>query len=183
YVTSTDDASGSNDFSPGSVTLASVYANWSRAGVPLAEGFEWGAFQDFAALKSRPFQVLSVRLSKHGETDPDRLVRRFYDDAALEQQASRLKKLGKAAIRAALARLAGDPNLNTLVAGVSAETVINNPPRSFEQFILNQTRSTDQAKAAFGEFANDRDDVSAPPDLGDFLRAKNADRAYLQTIL
>jgi hypothetical protein len=183
YVTSTDDASASNDFSPGAVSLASVYANWSRAGVPLAEGFEWGAFQDFAALKSRPFQVLSVRLSKAGADGPVQLVRRFYDDAALEQQASRLKKLGKAAIRAALARLAGDPNLNTLVAGVSADTVINNPPRSFEQFILNQARSTDQAKAAFGAFADDRDDVSAPPDLGDFLRAKNADRAYLQTIL
>ncbi|HEY6225572.1 MAG TPA: hypothetical protein VI282_00470, partial [Verrucomicrobiae bacterium] len=184
YVTPDDSTTGpGSNFSQGAPTLASIYANWKQAGVPLAEGFEWGVFQDFAALKSRPFQVLSVRLSNHGTTDSPRLVRRFYDDAALEQQASRIKKLGKAAIRAALARLAGDNNLNPLVAGVSIDTVINNPARSFEDFILKQARSSDDAKAAFGAFAQDRDDVKDPPDLGDFLRAKNADRNYLQTIL
>ncbi|MGV3773860.1 MAG: hypothetical protein ACO1QB_13235 [Verrucomicrobiales bacterium] len=183
YVTTDDGGTGGNTFSPTAPSLLEIFNNWKATGVPLAEGFEWGIFQDFAALKTRPFQVVSIRLSSGGSSDSPRLLRRYYDDAASVQQASRIKKLGKAAIRATLARLAGDTNLNFLVSGVSGNLVGNIPSRSFEGFILDLVKGNDQAKAVFGSFAEDRDDLTEPPDLGDFLRAKNAERAYLESIL
>lgn len=182
FVTASDDG-GAGEFSPGAPTLPQVFANWQRVGVPRAEGLEWGLFQDFAALKSKPFQVAEIRFGPNAAAQRLRILQRSMDDAVAQQQASRLKTLGKAAIRATLARLAGDTNLNALVAGVSASRVTDNPVRSFEHFILETARSTGAAKAAFGDFADDRDDVTAPPDLGDFLRAKNGDRDYLGLIV
>ncbi len=182
YVTLNDDGdtTGLNADAP---TLTEIFANWQRVGVPLAEGLEWGLFQDFAALKSRPFQVASIRLSSTGEGDRLRILQRSADDAVAVQQASRLKKLGKSAIRATLARLAGDTNLNALVADEAASRMTVNPVRSFENFILELARGSAEALAAFGDFASDRDDRTEPPDLGDFLKAKNGDKEYLATII
>lgn len=183
FVTLSDGGDGAGDLNLGAPTLSQVFTNWQHAGVPLAEGLEWGVFQDFAALKARPFQVASVRLSSSGAADQLRILQRSMDDAVAQQQASRIKKLGKSAIRAALARLAGDTNLNALVAGVPASRLTNNSVRSFEHVILELARSSAEARAVFGDFANDRDDRTEPPDLGDFLRAKNGDRDYLATII
>lgn len=182
FVTASDDGSA-GDFSPGAPTLAQIFANWQQVGVPRAEGFEWGLFQDFAALKAKPFQTAEIRLGPKPAAQRLRILQRSVDDAVAQQQASRLKKLGKAAIRATLARLAGDANLNALVAGVPASRLTDNSVRSFEHFILETARSSDAAKAAFGDFAKDRDDLTEPPDLGDFLRAKNGDRDYLGLIV
>ncbi len=182
FVTASDEG-GAGDFSPGAPTLAQIFANWQQVGVPRAEGLEWGLFQDFAALKAKPFQTAEIRFGPNAAAQRLRILQRSVDDAVAQQQASRLKKLGKAAIRATLARLAGDANLNALVAGVPASRVTDNPVRSFEHFILETARSSEAARAAFGDFAKDRDDLTEPPDLGDFLRAKNGDRDYLGLIV
>ena len=182
YVTATDDG-GAEDFSPGSPALTDVYANWKRVGVPRAEGYEWGVFQDFAALKSKPFQVAEMRLSTTKKDQRLRLLQRSIDDAVAQQQASRLKKLGKAAIRATLARLAGDTNLNGILIGVPDSRVTDGSVRSFEHLIRELALGSEDARKAFGDFAKDRDDLTEGPDIGDFLRAKNGDREYLATIL
>ncbi len=182
YVTASD-GGGRTDFSPNSPSLSEVFANWQRVGVPRAEGLEWGLFQDFAAMKSRPFQVAEVRFGPNAAAQRLRVLQRSIDDAVAQQQASRLKKLGKAAIRATLARLAGDTNLNALVTGTSAELVANSSVRSFEHYILEVSTNSPAARSAFGDFARDRDDLTEPPDLGDFLRAKNGDRDYLGLIV
>lgn len=182
YVTATDDG-GAEGFSPGAPPLTDIFARWVQAGVPRAEGYEWGIFQDFAALKSKPFQVSKVRFSRTGADDRLRFVQRSVDDAVAQQQAARLKKLGKAAIRATLARLAGDTNLNGLITGIPVGRMTDASVRSFEHEILRLARSTAAAKEAFGEFAEDRDDITQPPDIGDFLKAKNGDREYLATLL
>jgi pimeloyl-ACP methyl ester carboxylesterase len=180
YVTP-DDNGGPNSLSLTAPSLLDIYLNWQQSGVPVAEGFEWGVFQDFAALKSKPFQNFTVHYSAGGATDDPRMTAQFNDDAVREQQASRIKKLGKAAIRATLARIAGDTNFNSLLTTIPSATIANNPSRSFEGFILDLARS--QASSAFGDFATDRPDDTQPPDLGDFLRAKNADKNYLKTIV
>jgi len=182
FVTATDEG-GAAEFSPGAPTLTQIYAHWQRVGVPRAEGLEWGLFHDFAALNAKPFQTAELRLSSTGAEARLRSLQRSIDDAVAQQQASRLKKLGKAAIRATLARLAGDTNLNAVVTGVPAGRITDNSIRSFEHVILELARSSPETKAAFGGFAEDRDDLTEPPDLGDFLRAKNGDRDYLATIL
>lgn len=182
FVTATD-GGGVGDFSPGAPAMTDVYANWKRVGVPRAEGYEWGIFQDFAALKAQPFQVAEMRLSTLDKDRRLRLLQRSIDDAVAQQQASRLKKLGKAAIRATLARLAGDTNLNSIVTGVPDARVTDGSVRSFEHLIRELALGSDTAKAAFGDFAKDRDDLAEPPDIGDFLRAKNGDREYLATII
>lgn len=182
FVTATD-GGGADAFSPGAPSLAAVYGNWQRVGVPRAEGLEWGLFHDFVALKSRPFQVAEMRLST-GQADARlRLLQRSIDDAVAQQQASRLKKLGKAAIRATLARLAGDTNLNALVTGLPASRITDGSVRSFEHEIRDLVGGSSEARAAFGDFATDRDDLTAPPDIGDFLRAKNGDREYLALLV
>lgn len=182
FVTATDNG-GAGEFSPGSPALTEVYANWKRVGVPRVEGYEWGVFQDFAALKSKPFQVAEMRLSTANKDQRLRLLQRSIDDAVAQQQASRLKKLGKAAIRATLARLAGDTNLNAVVTGVPDSRVTDGSVRSFEHLIRELALGSEVARKAFGDFAKDRDDVTEGPDIGDFLRAKNGDRDYLATIL
>ncbi len=182
FVTATDDGDA-RDFSPGSPALTDVYANWKRVGVPRAEGYEWGVFQDFVALKSQPFQVAEMRLSPTKADGRLRLLQRSIDDAVAQQQASRLKKLGKAAIRATLARLAGDTNLNVILVGVPDSRVTDGSVRSFEHLIRELALGSEDAKKAFGDFARNRDDLTEPPDIGDFLRAKNGDREYLATIL
>jgi hypothetical protein len=182
FVTATDDG-GAEEFSPGSPALTAVYANWKRVGVPRAEGYEWGVFQDFAALKSKPFQVAEMRLSQTKADGRLRLLQRSIDDAVAQQQASRLKKLGKAAIRATLARLAGDTNLNGILTRVPDSRVTDGSVRSFEHLIRELALGSEDAKKAFGDFAKDRDDLTEGPDVGDFLRAKNGDREYLATII
>jgi hypothetical protein len=182
FVTATD-TGGAGDFSPGSPALTDVYANWKRIGVPRVEGLEWGLFQDFAALKSKPFQVAEVRLSP---TDADarlKAAQRSIDDAVTQEQVSRLKKMGKAAIRATLARLAGDAKLNGILTGVPDSRVNDGSVRSFEHLIRELALGTEDAKTAFGDFARDRDDLKEGPDIGDFLRAKNGDREYMATII
>ncbi len=182
YVTATD-GGGAGGFSPGAPALTDIFGNWVRAGVPRVEGYEWGIFHDFAALKSKPFQVAEMRFSPTGADGRLRLLQRSIDDAVAQQQAARLKKLGKSAIRATLARLAGDTNLNGLITGIPAGRLTDPAVRSFEHEILRLARSTEESKGAFGEFAEDRDDLTEPPDIGDFLKAKNGDREYLATIL
>ncbi len=182
YVTATDDG-GAEGFSPGAPALTDIFAKWVQAGVPRTEGYEWGILQDYLALKSKPFQVSRVRFSRTGADDRLRFVQRSIDDAVAQQQAARLKKLGKSAIRATLARLAGDTNLNALITGFPVERLTDASVRSFEHEILRLARSTAAAKEALGEFAEDRDDITQPPDIGDFLKAKNGDREYIATLL
>ena len=182
YVTASD-GGGAGDFSSGAPALPQIYARWKTVGVPRVEGHEWGVFQDYAALKARPFQVAEMQTSTEGRDQRLRLLQRSIDDAVAQQQAARLKKLGKAAIRATLARLAGDTNLNAIVTSVPDARVTDGSVRSFEHVIRELVQGSAAAKEAFGDFARDRDDLTEPPDIGDFLRAKNGDREYLATIV
>ncbi len=182
YVTASD-GGGAGDFSSGAPELVQIYARWKTVGVPRVEGHEWGVFQDYAALKAKPFQLAEMRTGTEGRDQRLRLMQRSIDDAVAQQQAARLKKLGKAAIRATLARLAGDTNLNAIVTSVPDLRVTDGSVRSFEHVIRELVLGSAAAKEAFGDFAKDRDDVTEPPDIGDFLRAKNGDREYLATIL
>jgi hypothetical protein len=164
----------------GPAFLDSVHGQWKLSGVPLAEGYEWGVFQEFAALSAHPTSRAGLRFGP-----PDRpVLRRFADDALAAKERAKIKKLGKAAIRAALARLAGDDRLSPALGEIDRARYRSLGLRSFEEYILATIRGNADARSVFGALVEDRDDREFGPDLGDWLRAKQGhDEAYFQLLL
>jgi hypothetical protein len=178
FVTATD-GGPVDTFSPGAPPLADVYGNWMQFGVPQAEGAEWAFFQEWAALMAKPLLDTRTRYSLAGVTELDRCL----DDAISVEQKKKVKKLGKAAIRGALARLAGDPEFNGLLTNITFTAYQSRNLRSFEDFILKTIQESGKADEIFGDFARARDNLTEGPDLRDFLRAKNGDENYLSTVV
>ncbi|HKX63659.1 MAG TPA: PKD domain-containing protein, partial [Verrucomicrobiae bacterium] len=138
-------------------------------GIPLADGFEWGVYQDWAALKSgarlRVDRVDSNPAPAGFDCKPN--------DSFRKEDEKIIKKVGKAAIRAALARLAGDPTLRaSLVAMTPAQYDSQGFP-SFEHYIGFLTTNSPGA-GLFGP------DVSLIPG---FLQAKVADEAFMGELI
>jgi hypothetical protein len=161
YVTF--DSGGLNADAP---SLEMVFQNLKNQGIPLAEGFEWGVYQDFAALSGHTH--LFVQDKPVLGPDGVELLTNLADGFDKHNEKS-IKKAGKAAIRAALARLAGDPAYADLVLSVSPMDYKTAGLKSFEDFIASIAK-TSAASAAYGTFREDIDD---------FLKAKLANKEFL----
>ncbi|MFM7103483.1 MAG: hypothetical protein ACKO3N_20235, partial [Verrucomicrobiota bacterium] len=157
-------------------SLEAVFAHLAEAGVPLAEGFEWGLFQEFGALDAGVAVELQATYGPEGRPLPG--------GDAYEKQRQKLKKLGKAGIRAALARLAGDPDLRGRVTGLSRQQYRAEGLASFEDYILRvATADATVAERVFGPLAQDRPTAEGP-DLFDFLKLKKGrDEALFRDVL
>jgi hypothetical protein len=127
---------------------------------------------------ARPLLDTRTRYSLDGVTNVDRCL----DDAISVTQKQKIKKAGKAAIRGALARLAGDAALNSLLTNITIQSYQSRNLRSFEDYILATILESGEAEEIFGAFAGPRDILTDGPDLRGFLRAKNGDENYLSTV-
>lgn len=160
----------------GQAFLDAIYANWASRDIPVAEGFEWGVLQELGAWRAEPNLYAEPR---YPGVDPQRIAT-TRDDAVTSAMKSKVKKLGKAAIRGALARLAGDAQLGAELRAITPSAYRAGRIRSFEDYILATVRGSTRASGAFGNLAEDLDDLEHGPDLADWLRAKKADPAYLK---
>jgi pimeloyl-ACP methyl ester carboxylesterase len=160
--------------------LEAVYQNTKTAGVPLAEGLEWGFFQEWAALRAG---VTADAYATYGPTGVEQPLYSAAGSGLEEKRRSKLRKLGKAAIRAAFARLAGDPETASAVFDISRQDYLNRGLASFEDYVLFVcTNNAEFAEQVFGEFALPRP-TEEGPDLADFLSLKRGDNeALLQEI-
>ena len=158
---------GSGPLNDNTIALNDVFQNLvARGGVPAAEGFEWGVFQDFAALRAGA----RVRLER---TDlPANLPRSIVRDDFAERDRQIASKVGKAAIRATLARIAGHPAFASLVMSVTpAQYATRNYP-TFENFIADL--ATNQASGLFsGQAAL----------ISQFIAAKTGDKGFLDKLI
>lgn len=161
-------------------SLDVVYSNLREQGVPVVEGFEWGILQEFSALAgevARDLHVLygpaNARIPMHSAASND-----------LEKELKkRLKKMGKAAIRGAAARLAGQADVNAELFSIDRAEYARRGLQSFEDWILAvATAKQDVATKVFGDFARQRPTAEGP-DLFDFLTAKKgSDYAFYDEI-
>ena len=177
---------GVNDGPPANpATLDTIYANVRDQGVPRAEGYEWGLLQHYGALSAKPLLDIDVRYGsegiKHlGESLPGPALALCREDAITALQKRKLKKLGKAGIRAALARLVAQAPTAPLAFALGREGYRAKGLASFEDYILRTIEDAKVGEQVFGEFGRDTDDF---PELRDFLEAKKGDDALLDRVV
>jgi hypothetical protein len=150
-----------------------------RQGEADIEGFEWGILQQWLTLKDSAH----FRVRPRGFTGTDGAAlrarercRQIFGTYLDSHDDKVMKKVGKAAIRTALARLAADPDERAAIFSVDPEEFDNNPDyRSFEHFIA------DLAKAALVRKPSLMP-ISTPDDIDLFLGAKLGDQSVLNRI-
>lgn len=164
----------------GTPSLDVVYRNLHEQGVPVAEGFEWGILQEFSALAGEVARDLHVL---YGPSDARIPMHSAAGNDLEKELKKKLKKMGKAAIRGAAARLAGEADVNATLFSIDRAEYAHRGLQSFEDWILAvATSKQDVAVRVFGDFARQRP-ASEGPDLFDFLTAKKGtDQAFYDEI-
>lgn len=131
------------------------------------EGYEWGIYQEFAALADN----VPIRLLRADGAEVVECVKEM-GDFLLSRDAKALKKLGKAAIRGVLARLIADSGAREAVFSVDPSAFGEDDElKSFEHFIARV------GKAHLGLFGGFTED-----DIDNFLRAKLGDKALAREL-
>ena len=171
--------SGAAAYNVGAPELPKIWNYWQLAGIPPAEGYEWGVLQEHAALRSGALNYARALYGAEGAPQLPHLA-----DCLDQQAMKKVGKLGKAAVRAALARLATDPSTADFARShLSPAEYASTGARSFEEFAVTEIHRSGMDQNLFGDFATAQDDQTGPPDLDDFLKAKLGNEAYLSLIV
>jgi hypothetical protein len=149
-------------------SMSGVYENVKSFGIPIVEGLEWGLSQEYFALKSGIATDLKATYGDPANAQP---LHSAAGNDLEKIQRKKLKTMGKAAIRAGLARLAGDPETASLVFSIDRQNYISRKLPSFEDFILTVITNSGSAQEIFGPYGQDRP-ADEGPDIFDFLSAK-----------
>jgi pimeloyl-ACP methyl ester carboxylesterase len=136
------------------------------------EGYEWGIYQEYAAL-SESVHYRVREQDNRGPLDPPRAKGKVFGDYFTAHDAKVLKKVGKAAIRGALARMVTEDTARPRLFSVTPDQFDQDMDlRSFEHLILRLATNHIQL---FSNFTSQ--------DLEEFLGAKVADKRTIQNII
>lgn len=149
--------------------LQDVFTNLVARGIPVVEGLEWAVYQEYAALHADPQLMARSKVSDHPEEQLAGI-----DDGLRKRQKKILKAVGKAAIRTALARMAGDLLYNQRLTGTTPEQYRQQGLRSFEDFILRTATAQSVSPDVYGAYA---------ADLPKFYQAKLGNPDFLNTLI
>jgi len=148
----------------GAEDLGNVYANLCARGMPVADGYEWGVYQDFAAL------LAGARLRVERNDLPAVVPRSNVRDWFGGKDRKIVKKVGKAAIRATMGGIAGDPATAGLALSKDPAQYLAAGYPTFEHFIADIATNG-------GPYATEADLVSG------FIRAKAGDKGFINGLI
>lgn len=143
-------------------TLDDVFRQLKARGIKPLEGYEWGVYQEFAALSSG----LLMRTTGLTNAVPEEPAHDYFYDVRKGQ----LKKAGKAAIRATLGLLVANGRDDLYMLSRAEYRAAGY--RSYEQFIAGQASRAANYYSGF-----------TVEDIGNFAKAKLADKTFLGPIL